>query len=148
VHADLSPWGADWVWSLPLIAVTVAVHSLGLVFIATRVARALEKNIKNRTAGRFSILIMGGTALCTTVLHGFEGSIWAAIYVVLGALSDRRLAMLYSLSAMTSYGHANIYLESRWQLMGSFEALSGWILFGLSAAFMFTIIQRVWPYMK
>ena len=56
--------------------------------------------------------------------------------------------MLYSLSAMTSYGHANLYLESHWQLMGALEALNGWILFGLTAAFMFTIIQRVWPYMK
>ena len=29
--------------------------------------------------------------------------------------------MLYSLSAMTSYGHANIYLEDRWQLLGAMK---------------------------
>ena len=27
--------------------------------------------------------------------------------------------MLYSLSALTSYGHASIYLEAQWQLMGA-----------------------------
>jgi len=148
MHTDLSPWGGDWVWSLPLIAATVAIHSLGLGMIDTRVSLALDSNKKNRTPGRFSILIMGGTALCTTVLHGVEASLWAAAYVLVGALSDRRIAMLYSLSAMTSYGHANLFLQSRWQLMGALEALNGWILFGLTAAFMFTIIQRVWPYMK
>jgi hypothetical protein len=26
----VSPWSADWAWSLPLIFVTVAIHSLGL----------------------------------------------------------------------------------------------------------------------
>ena len=30
--------------------------------------------------------------------------------------------MLYSLSAMTSYGHANIFLAEDWQLMGAIEA--------------------------
>ena len=38
--------------------------------------------------------------------------------------------MLYSLNAMTSYGHTNLKLEERWYLMGAMEALNGWILFG------------------
>jgi hypothetical protein len=29
--------------------------------------------------------------------------------------------MLYSLSAMTSYGHANLFLEEDWKLMGALE---------------------------
>jgi len=38
--------------------------------------------------------------------------------------------MLYSLSAMTTYGHANLFLKDRWQLMGALEALNGMLLFG------------------
>ena len=53
--------------------------------------------------------------------------------------------MLYSLSAMTSYGHANLFLKDRWQLMGALEALNGMLLFGLTTAFLFGMIQRVWP---
>ncbi len=53
--------------------------------------------------------------------------------------------MLYSLSAMTTYGHANRFLEDRWQLMGVLEALDGMLLFGLTTAFLFAMIQRVWP---
>jgi hypothetical protein len=51
--------------------------------------------------------------------------------------------MLYSLSAMTSYGHAELFLERQWQLMGAVEALTGMLLFGLTTAFLFAIIQRV-----
>jgi len=53
-------------------------------------------------------VVMGGTALLATLLHGIEAGIWAASYRFLGALPDNRSAMLYSLSAMTTYGHASL----------------------------------------
>ena len=46
---------------------------------------------------------------------------------------------------MTSYGHANLFLEQQWQLMGALEALNGMLLFGLTTAFLFAVIQKVWP---
>lgn len=52
--------------------------------------------------------------------------------------------MLYSLNALTSYGHTNLSLEDHWHLMGALEALNGWLLFGLSTAFLFAVIQKVW----
>jgi hypothetical protein len=51
--------------------------------------------------------------------------------------------MLYSLSAMTTFGHANLYLEPCWQLMGVIEALSGVVLFGLTTAVLFSIVESV-----
>jgi hypothetical protein len=65
-------------------------------------------------------------------------------YRLLGALPDHKSAMLYSLSAITSYGHANLVLKKHWQLMGAIEALNGMLVFGLTTAFMFGIIDRVW----
>lgn len=53
--------------------------------------------------------------------------------------------MLYSLGAMTSYGHADIHLERQWMLLGTIEAINGLILFGLTTAFFFAAIQRTWP---
>jgi hypothetical protein len=53
--------------------------------------------------------------------------------------------MLYSISAMTSYGNSNLNLPNEWQMMGALEALNGMLLFGLSTAFLFAMIQRVWP---
>src|SRR5271166_3364673 len=69
--------------------------------------------------------------------------ICAAAYRLLDTLPDTKSAMLYSLSAMTSYGHANLFLEKQWQLMGALEALNGMLLFGLTA-FLFAMIQKVW----
>ena len=86
--------------------------------------------------------VMGATALLATMLHGFEAFIWATAYRILGALPNNRIAMLYSLSAITTYGHANLFLQDRWQLMGAMEALDGMLLFGLTTAFMFGMMQR------
>jgi hypothetical protein len=78
-------------------------------------------------------------------MHGIEAATWAIAYRLLGALPSTRSAMLYSLSAMTSYGHANLFLEEQWQLMGALEVLNGVLLFGLTTAFLFALIQKVWP---
>jgi hypothetical protein len=67
--------------------------------------------------------IIGGTALSATIMHGIEGTIWAGAYRLLGALPDTKTAMLYSLNAMTSYGHANLYLAPGWEMMGALASV-------------------------
>ena len=52
--------------------------------------------------------------------------------------------MLYSLNALTSYGHTNLSLEDHWHLMGALEALNGWLLFGLTTAFLFAMMEKLW----
>jgi hypothetical protein len=138
-------WYADWAWSLPLIVVTVLIHVLGLGLFSERVIPALGGVIApgHRTAA--FVVVMGTTVLLATFLHGLEGAIWAVAYLGLGALPDPGSAMLYSLSSMTTYGHAQVFLANHWQLMGALEALNGIILFGLTTAFLFSKIQRVWP---
>jgi hypothetical protein len=90
------------------------------------------------------VVVMGITVTLVTILHGIEATAWAAAYRLLGTLPDNRSAMLYSLNAMTSYGHTTLYLEAPWQLMGALEAVNGMLLFGLTTAFLFAVIQQVW----
>jgi hypothetical protein len=138
-------WSGDWAWSLPLIVLTVVIHVCGLAIIGERVVEALGESVDRRRFMLKFATVMGVTSLLATILHGIEGAIWAAAYRFLDALPDNRTAMLYSISAITSYGHANLYLKERWQLMGALEALNGMLLFGLTTAFLFAIIQRAWP---
>ena len=144
----VAPWSFDWAWSLPLIAITVIIHAFGLGYINSLVSKVFNSNGKGRLPESRSVMIMGGSALSATILHGFEAAIWASAFTLLNALPDRKSAMLYSLSAMTTYGHNDIHLERKWQLMGALEALNGWILFGLTAAFLFNVIQRIWPHLN
>jgi MFS superfamily sulfate permease-like transporter len=138
-------WTGDWAWSLPLIVLTVVIHVCGLALIGESVVKVLAESAdRRRFIFKFAV-VMAVTSLLATILHGIEGAIWAAAYSFLGALPDARTAMLYSISAMTSYGHAALYLKDKWQMMGALEALNGMLLFGLTTAFLFAMIQRVWP---
>ncbi|MGB2668623.1 MAG: hypothetical protein WAK48_31855 [Candidatus Acidiferrum sp.] len=138
-------WGNDWVWGIPLIVLTVIIHSFGLGVIDRRVPTVLVIAGRVPKFSVAAIMVTGWTAVGATVLHGFEGAIWALAYRFLGAVPDNKSAMLYSLGAMTTYGHATITLAPGWQLMGTLEALNGWILFGLTTAFLFAVMQKAWP---
>jgi hypothetical protein len=138
-------WSNNWLWSLPLIVLTVLVHGFGLVEIKEHVVGRLM-NALGAVGSRAAFAgVVASTVLLLTALHALEGGAWAFAYVALGASTDFRTAMLYSLNAMTSYGHANIYLAPHWQMMGALEALNGVILFGLTTAFLFSVLQGNWP---
>ncbi len=139
------PWVADWAWSLPLILLTVVIHVFGLGLINERVVRVLTRSMDRRRLIPLFAMVMGVAVLLITALHAIEGAAWAAAYRFLGAVPDAKSAMLYSLNAMTTYGHESAPLEPHWQMMGALEALNGMLLFGLTTAFLFAMIQEVWP---
>src|SRR5271157_2946238 len=138
-------WRADWAWGLPLIVLTVLFHVSGLMVISQRVVHGnVGHKIERRHPRVAFVVVLAATTLLATCLHGLEATIWAFAYQLLGALPDYRSSVLYSLNAMTSYGHTNLALEDRWHLLGAMEALNGWLLFGLTAAFLFAVLEKVW----
>ena len=143
--AGVLSWDANWGWGIPLIILNVSLHVIGLGFIYVRIIE-IVRLVGNHQGVIFTFaLVMGIATLFVTLMHGVEAAIWAGAYILIGALPDGRSALLYSVSAITSYGHANLVLDARWQLLGALEALNGMILFGLTTAMLYGMIQRVWP---
>jgi hypothetical protein len=140
-----SAWDGDWVWSLPLIVLTVVFHVIGLGMFNVKSDQVLAAMRSRRNYEFIFVFFMGVTAMWATFLHAVEAGVWAVAYRILGALPDSKSAMLYSLSAITTYGHSELFLAEHWRLMGALEALNGIMLFGLTTAFMYGMIQRVWP---
>lgn len=138
-------WSNNWAWGLPLIVLTVLVHAFGLVVIRDRLVLELPLMLRARRSSTVLAVLIVVTVLLLTVLHAAEAFAWAGAYVALGARPDLASAILYSLSAMTSYGHADIFLARHWRLMGAIEALNGMMLFGLSTAFLFAVLREHWP---
>jgi hypothetical protein len=140
--------GVNWAWGLSLIALTIAIHTMGVVMMAVaglRVRLWLEvRNLGLRYVIRIVIGGVGAVGLLLAVLHGIEATIWAAAYVWLGALDSLNDAVLYSLDSMTTRGASGLTLEPHWQLMGALEAANGMLLFGISTAFIFAEMQGYW----
>ena len=90
-------------------------------------------------------VVMGGAALLATVLHGIEAATWATAYRLLGALPDTKVC-----DALFAQRNDKLWprepLSGRaMATVGALEALNGMLLFGLTTAFLFAMIQKVWP---
>jgi hypothetical protein len=70
-----------------------------------------------------------------------EAAFWAAAYWWLGALGSAEAAILYSIDTIATRGASGIMLQSHWQMLGALEGADGMLLFGISTAFMFTVMQ-------
>ena len=137
-------WSSDWAWGVPLLLLTVVLHVCVFVLIVRALVLKVHSKGSDSNLVRF-FAVIALIALCAAALHGLEATAWAMLYVQLGALSDASASMLYSLSAITSYGYSNVFLEERWRLLGAIEAMNGLILFGLTTAFLFAAIEEVRP---
>jgi hypothetical protein len=135
-------WRADWAWGIPLIIVTVVIHVLSLGLANEKGFRFFSRMADRGHPMVVFVVVISAVTLVATFMHAAETALWAVFYMLLGARPDYKSAMLYSLGAITTYGHSGLYLEQGWQLMGAIEALSGWLLFGLTGAFLFGLIQR------
>jgi hypothetical protein len=140
-------WAASWGLGLALIALTIAVHALGIVMIARvwgrgyQIAQRSEQNIRRPTA--IAAALIGTVGLLLAILDGFEAAVWAVAYLSLGAIASERDAILYSVDSITTRGASGLVLEGQWRLMGALESADGILLFGISTAFMFTVLQRI-----
>lgn len=138
-----APWYMDWVWGIPLVLLTVTTHVTGLSVVSSqKLLLAYSAFIKRRPYTAFTV-VMGLTTLAAIGLHGLEAAVWAYAYCLNGALPDFKSGMLYSLNAMTAYGHEDLRLQMNWHLLGAIEALNGLLLFGLSTAVLFAMIQKL-----
>jgi hypothetical protein len=84
----------NWTWGLSLIALTIAIHAMGVVMLAL-VGFGIRARLETRKLGLRHLIpivigIVGAVGLLLAVLHGIEAAIWAAAYVWLGALDSTK----------------------------------------------------------
>src|SRR5215471_11546047 len=101
-------WMADWFSSAPLVVVTMLAHSLTLFALRLRIVAVLSRYYDPAAFRLQFAAVMAITLLLVMALHAAEAALWATVYVAVGALPEFGLATLYSLEAMTAYGHAQI----------------------------------------
>ncbi len=140
----------SWTWGLSLIALTIAIHTTGVVVMALAGLVIRIRWLETRTLGLgHVILIMIGAILGVgpplAALHVIEAMVWAAAYVWLGALDSPQDAILYSLNSMSTLGGSGLTLQPIWRMMGALEAANGMLLFGISTAYIFAVMQAHWP---
>jgi Ion channel len=77
------------------------------------------------------------------IAHLIEMALWAVFFMVCGEFTDFATAYYHSAVNYTSLGYGDIIMSSRWKLLAPLETADGMLLFGVSTAMIFAVIQRL-----
>jgi hypothetical protein len=140
---------ASWSVGLSLIVLTIAIHTTAVVLMAFGLETRIRVRVDRHKADRLRAIPtvighIGAVALMLAALHGLEGVLWALAYWWLGALDSLTDASVYALATMTTFDIPGLTVPARFQMLSALQAVNGVLLFGISTAFLFAVIQVQW----
>jgi hypothetical protein len=132
--------------ALGLTAITVIIHWLGTAAIARRAIRTWAGREK-RPARLGPELLLAPLVGALLLLHLAEAVVWAAFYVLAGALPDLETAAYFSLTSYTTVGYGDVLLPAQWRLLGPLEAAVGILMLGWSTGVLVAVIGMIYRQM-
>lgn len=124
------------------VVCTIFVHALAMVATVNLFRR--ERNRGRAGAGALIDLAILTLAISFAfVAHLVEIALWAALLVFSGEFQEFGIAYYCSAVNYSTLGYGDVLLSPSWRLLGPLEATNGALMFGVSAAMVFAVIQRL-----
>ena len=125
-----------------MILTTSMFHVLALVTLARLLKRAAKLAFFASNT-RLTIGLLTISILFIVGIHTIEAWLWAAVYISVGEFDQLAKALYFSVVTSTTLGYGDVTLSESWQLLATFEAMGGLILFGASTAFMLAVMRKL-----
>jgi len=113
-----------------------------LYFLLNLLKRTLKRMARIPEMPRI-ILTMVFNVLIVICVHTVEAWSWAVLYLYLGEFSELQHALYFSVVTSTTLGYGDVTLSPEWQMLSTFEAMGGLILFGVSTAFLLELMRHL-----
>jgi hypothetical protein len=133
---------------LPLVVGAGAVECT--IFIhALAVATTVNVFRYEKRRGHLGVHALKNFAILALVIsvaftaHLVEIGLWAVVLVLCGEFQEFTNAYYHSAVNYATLGYGDLLLTPAWRLLGPLEATNGALMFGVSAAMVFAVIQRV-----
>ena len=118
---------------------TIVIHGLVVHTIIVTLRRDLQRGVLGARIWMNLTFVMS-TTLLALAAHLGEIGLWAFALDISGVVADIRAAIYSSAGSYATSG-SDIVLPPQWKLLGPFEAVDGMLMFGVSTAFIFAVIQ-------
>src|SRR6266540_3953393 len=133
---------------LPLgVAVTVTFFTIIVqALVLMPIIRFVRYELRVGRAGvRFwrDVGIVAGAALVALAAHLVAIATWALVFSLCGEFSHLAVAVYHSGMNYTTLGDSDMVMSPSWRLLASLEAANGMLMFGVSTAILFAVIQRL-----
>lgn len=121
---------------------TVVIHALVMMPIVYFVHYELRVG---RAGVRFSkdVVIVEGAVLVALCAHLVALATWALVLHFCGEFSELAQAIYHSGLNYTTLGDSDAVMSPAWRLLLPLEAANGMLMFGISTAMLFAVIQRL-----
>ncbi len=130
-----------------LVALTVLVHTGGLLLLARMTPRAARSlRLHRNDLGRSFIMMM--SVLGIFALHTVEVWLWALAYLTLNSTPSFIDALNFSTDMFSTVGYGQIAVAPAWRLLTALEGINGFILIGWSTAYLIGVSTRHGPFRK
>jgi hypothetical protein len=128
-----------------MIAVTVLVHTIGLVLLTRAVAGSVrELRLHLHAVGKMGAVMM--TVLGLFLLHTIEIWLWALLFLVVGVAAGLEPALYFSTVTFSTVGYGDILPAHEWRLLAALEGINGFLLIGWSTAYLVAASTRHGPF--
>jgi hypothetical protein len=130
-----------------LVALTVLIHTGGLVLLARTTPKAAKwLGLHSNDIGRS--LVMTVSVLGIFALHTVEVWLWALAYILLHSARSFIDALDLSTAMFSTVGYGQIVIAPEWRLLTALEGINGFILIGWSTAYLVGVSTRHGPFRK
>jgi hypothetical protein len=130
-----------------LIVANAIFHVSCLVWLAGLI-NSIGTSPTFRPSRRGLILLLGIAVLGLIAIHTTSAWAWAAVYLVVGEFTELIRALYFSVVTSTTLGYGDITLSDRWQLLASFQAMGGLVLFGATTAFLLGVTKSWFSHLE
>ena len=120
---------------------TIVVHGL----VVHTIVMGLRRNLQRGLLGAriwVNLAFITGVTLLALAGHLVEIVLWAFALDASGAVADIGAAIYSSAGSHTTSG-SDIVLPPQWKLLGPLEGVDGMLMFGISTAFIFAVVNRL-----
>ena len=124
-----------------MVMFTVIFHIVCLIVMIAFLKRMMANSSPNGGVLR-SMWMFVVAAMYILVVHIIGIWCWAILFLKLGAIAELEAALYYSTVTATTVGYGDVVLSPDWRILGSFEAMSGILLFGISTAFLIEVLKN------
>jgi len=124
-----------------LVALTILVQCAGMTALIHWIKAQFPNGIHRLGLFHSFLLVVRFTSLLVC-LHMVEILLWAAVYRV-RLLASWEAAFYFSAADYSTVGAGDLLLPPTWRLLGPVESLTGMLMCGLSASFVFAIVTRL-----
>ena len=139
--------GGQLLLGTALIVVNVVFHVSCLVWLAGALTR-LGKAPFFDARQRWLVLQLGLGVFGVIAIHTVSAWAWAAVYIIVGEFTALPKALYFSVVTSTTLGYGDLTLSDRWQLLSSFEAMGGLVLFGATTAFLLAVMKHWFEHLE